>query len=481
MKTAHRKSIRSLLLVFILADLGYSFWQYLNFPIDEDLARIVVPDVYYQRVLEEPLGLSVWKEGEGYQATNRFVAHYTAWAYFRVCPKALQTIFSPIDSLYWSAALFKMLVHLLLITQLSRYGLSILRAGSIEKLAGLAIFLPFFQTMGYQNVFGIIDTSVTYTLFYAWPMALLLVFYWPFYRHWAKLPRRRMHPVRFLFSLGLAFLLPFSSPLVAPIMLLIASFYFFAQARFLATYGFRQKAWSELIARERGTLVIFIFSGLVASYAFLLGTYNTENMVVNTMDISSRYGLMVQGFWHHFSNKLAYPLLLGLLLTNYIILRKKPADYSLSILRKIAPWFLVGIALYLVLLPLGGYRPYRPEIVRRDTLLPVLLSLLLWLAWTSLIAVRQLRGDSRKGYLAILISLLFVFTIADGPNAELNSCERKGLEFLAQATESPTTLPVDCPVLAWAPYGEASHSKWNAYFLYQLGITRRIVLYQNRE
>lgn len=53
MKTAHRKSIRSLLLVFILADLGYSFWQYLNFPIDEDLARIVVPDVYYQRVLEE--------------------------------------------------------------------------------------------------------------------------------------------------------------------------------------------------------------------------------------------------------------------------------------------------------------------------------------------------------------------------------------------------------------------------------------------
>jgi hypothetical protein len=481
MKAAYRKPIQYFLLIFLLADLGYSFWQYLNFPIDEDLARIVVPDVYYQKVLADPLGISIWQTGEGHQASNRFAAHYSIWAYFRVAPSALQFVLSPIDSLYWSAALFKLLVQLLLLSQLSRYALSIIRAGPLEKLAGLALFLPFFQSMGYQHVFGIIDPSITYTFFYAWPLSLLLVFYWPFYQHWAKLPHRGMGPLRFLFSLFLAFFLPFSSPLAAPIMLLIAALYFFTQARFLARYGFRQKAWSELLAKEKGTLFIFIFSSTVAVYAYLLGSYNTENFTADALSIGSRYSLMGQGLWRHLTAKLAYPLLLGLLLVNSLILRKAQVDYSLSILRKMVPYFIVGILLYLVLLPWGGYRSYRPEIVRRDTLLPVLISILLWVGWTSLLVVRILAARRRKGYIAALVTILLIFTLADGPNAQLNQCERQGLRFLTKATESPATLPVDCPVLAWAPYEEASHSKWNAYFLYQLGITKGVILYRNPE
>jgi hypothetical protein len=141
----------------------------------------------------------------------------------------------------------------------------------------------------------------------------------------------------------------------------------------------------------------------------------------------------------------------------------------------------VGILLYLVLLPWGGYRSYRPEIVRRDTLLPVLLSLLLWLSWTSLLVVRTLKAERRKGYLTVLVSILLVFTLAYGPNAHLNQCERQGLRFLAKAIESPVTLPSACPVLAWSPYDAASHSKWNARFLYQLGITKGVILYRNPE
>jgi hypothetical protein len=190
---------------------------------------------------------------------------------------------------------------------------------------------------------------------------------------------------------------------------------------------------------------------------------------------------MGQGLWRHLTAKLAYPLLLGLLLVNSLILRKAQVDYSLSILRKMVPYFIVGILLYLVLLPWGGYRSYRPEIVRRDTLLPVLISILLWVGWTSLLVVRILAARRRKGYIAALVTILLIFTLADGPNAQLNQCERQGLRFLTKATESPATLPVDCPVLAWAPYEEASHSKWNAYFLYQLGITKGVILYRNPE
>lgn len=480
MKTSpFRNSIRYLLLLFILADLGYSFWQYLNFPIDEDLARIVVPDVYYQKVLEDPLGQTVWQRGEGYQATNRFVAHYTIWSYFRIAPRALQSFLSPIDSLYWSVAIFKFLVQLLLLFQLSRYTLSIVRAGPLERLGSLVLFLPFFQTMGFRYVFGIIDPSITYTFFYAWPLSLLLVFYWPFFQQWAKLPRQYLSPGRFLLSLILAFFLPFSGPLAAPVILLIAAFYFFRQGRFLALNGFRQKAWLELVAKEWTTLFLFLFASGVALYSFVLGTYNTENMVAEHPDLSQYYLIMGQGLWRHFTAKLAYPLLLGLLLLNALILRSAPTNYHLQLLRRMAPYFMAGILLYLLLLPWGGYRPYRPEIVRRDTLLPVLLCLLLWLGWGSFLAARVLAARRKIWYLATLTGILIIFTLADGPNADLNNCERKGLQFLAKAESSPVTLPVDCPVLAWRPYAQVSHSKWNAYFLTQLGITQRPILYKN--
>ena len=480
MNVTSRKIIWYSLLLFVVGDLAYSFWQYSHFPIDEDLARIVVPDIYYQKVLDDPLGLQVWKDGEGYQATNRFAAHYVIRAYFRTVPHWLQAFLSPIDSLYWSAAIFKVLVQLLLLAQLSRYTLSVFRDSKVERLAVLALFIPFFQTMGYQHVFGIVDPSITYTFFYAWPMAWLLLFYAPFYRKLMLLPNRYQSGWSKMGSLCLAIVLPFSSPLVAPVMLIISFLYFLAQFRFLVSYGFRQKAWRELVAKGGFTLLVFLLASLVSVYSFVLGTYNIENQLAGSLAISERYRLLPAGLWHHLQAKLAYPLLLIALIGNAVILRFSKKQYSWGWLRPALPYFVAGVTLYVLLLPLGGYRDYRPDIVRRDTLLPVLLVLLLWLGWTTVGVAKLLQAKRRQAYLGALVLLGLIFTLADGPNADLNTCERQGLEQLAQAKESPLLLSVGCPVMAWHPYDDPGHSKWNAYFLRQLNITDQAVLYANK-
>jgi hypothetical protein len=479
MNLSSRKLVRLVLLLFIFGDLAYSFWQYNNFPIDEDLARIVVPDIYYRQVLEDPLGLEVWKSGEGYQATNRFAAHYTIRAYFRTVPHWLQFFLDPIDSLYWSAAFFKLLVQLLLLSQMSRYTLSVFRDTRMERLAVLAFFLPFFQAMGYQLVFGIIDSSITYTFFYAWPLAWLMVFYWPFYRRLMLLPHRYQSGGSKVMSIILALVLPFSGPLVAPIVLIISFLYFFHQFRFLYVYGFRQKAWAALVAKGGFTMLVFILVSVVSLYSFILGTYNVENQLAGTLAITERFELLPRGLWHHFKAKLAYPLLLLALVGNALILKYSKPHYSWSCLRPALPYFVAGVILYLCLLPLGGYRDYRPDILRRDTLLPVLLMLLLWLGWTSVSVAKVLPGIKRRAYLAALIAICVIFTLADGPNARLNACERRGLAQLSKATESPVQLSVECPVLAWNPYEDPKHSQWNAVFLQQLGITERVILYKN--
>ena len=56
----------------------------------------------------------------------------------------------------------------------------------------LFILTPFFQVMGYAHTLGIINASITYTFFYSWPVAVLLLFYYPFFKSFIREERPRM-------------------------------------------------------------------------------------------------------------------------------------------------------------------------------------------------------------------------------------------------------------------------------------------------
>ncbi|MEI6062843.1 MAG: hypothetical protein WCR72_19220, partial [Bacteroidota bacterium] len=173
-----------ILLVFLLSDLAFSFYQHYHMPLYGDVAEIVIPDQVkgYYHVLHDPLGLDVLIRNETYANPNRYFAHWSASQYFLHMPLLLQKFVSPIDSIYLSVALAKIIIQLLVLYLLAVF---VSGTGNILKpdfLLAAALMTFLFQTSGYNRYMGIIDPSVIYSFFYALPLGLLLLFFLPFFR-----------------------------------------------------------------------------------------------------------------------------------------------------------------------------------------------------------------------------------------------------------------------------------------------------------
>jgi hypothetical protein len=108
-------------IIFLFFDLKHSSLQYSKTPLDGDFANIVLPVSGYQTVLSDPLALRSLIQQEKYPATNRFTAHFLMKVYFDNVPFWFQNIYNPIDSLYASITLAKMLIHIGFLFILSLY------------------------------------------------------------------------------------------------------------------------------------------------------------------------------------------------------------------------------------------------------------------------------------------------------------------------------------------------------------------------
>ena len=171
------KNIYILLLLLFLIDVGYSFIQHFYVSLDGDIAAIVMPSKEYQQVLKDPFAWKVITKDSIYAAPNRFFAHWSMSAYFKNVPLLLQNFVSPVNSIYASSALAKTGIQVFMIFILSVYISEKKSLFSKEFLVAAVLITPLFQTFGYNGLMGIIDKSITYTFFYALPLALLLVFF----------------------------------------------------------------------------------------------------------------------------------------------------------------------------------------------------------------------------------------------------------------------------------------------------------------
>ena len=180
--TMYSARLGFLLLILVAGDLFYSFHQYCQTPLDGDLPKVVVPSPEYQKVLQDPFGFSVLLDQEKYPATNRFFLHWAITKYFSHVPLFLQMFTSPVNSVYLSVGLFKTLVHVLLTSLLA---LLISRSNTVfdrSFLLAMALVTPLFiGTVPLYGGMAIIDISVTYTFSYAASLALLLLFFYPFF------------------------------------------------------------------------------------------------------------------------------------------------------------------------------------------------------------------------------------------------------------------------------------------------------------
>ena len=452
------------LILFLMLEIGHTFFQHYHAPLDGDLAPIVVPSDHYKAVMNAPFGFKAILHDTSYAATNRHFVHLAMYHYFRVIPAAWNTVATPVQSIYLSTASFKVLVHLLLLILLSWYAVGGDALWSKKGLLTLALIAPLFQSGGsYYNLMGVVDRSPTYAFFYAAPMVLLLLFYLPVYQ---ALVWRKSISIRWWQWIGLCMLvliLPFSGPLIPAVCLVMS-------ACMVVGYFFWEKeklqAWLKMLPLPYWGAIVVI--NVLSLYSLYLGSYNVEQSLDIALGV--RYKLLWEGLIHQFTNKLGPILLLLMVGINGVALWRLPPGKGKETLKLIVKWILVFTFLYLMLLPFGGYRSYRPLIVRRDTLLPVLLFLFFFWGISTTYILADLKHSIRKLYIVYIIAALALFQLADEPQYQDNQCERAALEILQQSDEQAVVITDACKVLSWDKIETAGQSEVQSELLKIWGV-----------
>ena len=473
-----KKSLLALFVLLILLDLALTFVQNYHIPFGGDLAIFVAPRPDYAPILKDPFGWGVLRHGAYYVGPNRFFLHSTLYWYFRHVPLWLQRFFSPITSGYVAVALVSTALQLLLLYVLGWYATSTRRLGSFRLWLAMVLMMPLFQSSGYHMQMGLVTRSIAFAWSYTLPLLLLLVLYWPLYRAMRAGQPPRLPWWQLAAMLLLAVVLAFSGPLIPGTVLVLGGGLALQQA----WPRWRAGQWSVAAWRwfPGQAVLVWGWLGVLCLYSLYIGTHNAENFAFK-VSVWERYQLLPMGVFKVLTVRLGLPLLLLACLGNWWLLRRRvPATAESERLARVLVWLGWFTVIYVLLLPLGGYRDYRPYILRFDTVLPVTIGLVGFYGASTAYLLGQLAGGARRWYLGALALVTFVFVNADRgfyPGDD-NRGERQVLEKLAQAGSAPVVaLPEDCAVLGWVPFGAPQESLAAARLLEYWGVTKGQTLY----
>jgi hypothetical protein len=462
--------------LYVVLDLLYTLAQYTLMPLDGDLTAIVLPTASYATVLHDPFGWAVLTKHAVYAAPNRFFAHVTLAGYFRAAPLGLQAVISPINSLYAASALFSTITQALLIYVLGVYSSGTGRLGSRRLWLAMALLTPFFQTHGYVEEMGVIPPAISYTFFYPWPALLLLVWLLPFYR-WAQGQPWRISALGAVASAALAVVLAFNGPIIPGTVAVL----FLG----IGVHWLRTAAGQPWLARLRAVpllpVLLLGFLGALCAYSLYIGGSNSENTWA-PVSLAERYRRLPIGVLMQLTGKLGMPLLVLACLGNAYLLRcwatPAPENRRIRLVLRWIGWFAL---VYVLLLPLGGYRSYRPYILRFDSILPVTLSLFFFYVLSACYLLRELPKRAQPWYTGAVLIIALIYVNADRKlkDGDGNYFERKALVEIAQA---PANTPVvklskDCNVLSWQLITDPAASANNAAMLDYWHVTKGPKLY----
>ena len=433
----------SLLLVgFIVFDLSYTFRQFYLTPIDGDMAGGVVPAEDVKPILEHPLGLAVIHAEEAYPNPNKFFSHWTFYHYFNHVPNWLQHFVSPLDSVYLACAIAKILMQILLLWLMAVAVTGFLNPFRLHNLIVIALFSTLFQTYGYHSYMGIIDPAITYSFFYALPiifLAIYLIPYWLCVRHGKSVSR--IFSFLWLLWIPLATLSGPLNPGIALIIILLLGVHLLFHHQRSSTYQ----------------LITFVPLALASVYSLFIGTFNSISQAPE-LDLWSRYAVLPKGLFTLLTGKLSWLLIILTLVINSILVCKWIPSAWKQIKRELW-WVLAFSLIYILLLPFGGYRDYRPYILRYDTFLPVTLCFIYLVISTSLRLLTYIKGKKFFIPLAYLLLFAFAFENADNMNFTTNSAERNAIATIATSPQPVVPIPSDCKLASWYIISQPEDSK----------------------
>ena len=479
-----RKKILIYSLAFILClDLGYSFLQYYYTPLDGDMAGGIVPNEGVKKILEDPIGLSVLTDNAFYPNPNRFFSHLFFYEYYRNIPLFIQNFTNPINSIYLSTALAKIIIHILILFLLAAYISGTRNFLKKDFLISAVLITPLFQTHGYRSYMGIIDESITYSFFYALPIGLLLLFYLPFFKNVYHNDKMILNISTKLLMLILAIIVTLSGPL-NPGVVLIVTLLIFMQI-ILSYFKQSNKKLNEtpkaFIKRKirRNDLFLLLPISVLSVYSLYIGSFNSISLE-NSISFVKSFSKLPDGVYYQFTQKLGFPILFLMVAINTFIIHKYHCCSQGQKILQTLKWIGIFALIYIILLPFGGYREYRQNILRYDTIMPITISLIFIYGASTLFLIKRISKINRKWYLIVIIGAAIIFTSADKPDFNKNYCERQALNVIANSTENLVILENDCNVLSWKIITTPEDSKLNAELLKYWNVINERKLYFNK-
>ncbi|MCH2198164.1 MAG: hypothetical protein MK081_05235 [Flavobacteriales bacterium] len=425
-----------LLLLLVFTSLGYSAYQHFLMPMDGDLPSGVLVDADVQQILDNPLGLEAIDKPGSYPNPNRFFSHYALHIYMGEIPAKLGSIVKPENAPYLAMAIIKILTELGLL-------LFILRITKIpwKTSQGLLIILAthlFFAAEDHMLGNAIIDKAPTYFFFYALP------FFWTFLSLFPLIELIRNpkeNPPSWTLLLGFIFIPvsclsgPTNTGVVAVVFIM------------LAVSVLRQPDWRARVLKLPVLIYIMLFS-LGVLYSLFIGSLDAIGMTEN-IPLSERYVLLAKGVWTEMLSRRGYYLLFILWGTGLAYLRFKDATSFKKLLRPSA--FVLGfVVLYLLLLPLGGYRSWRPNMLRNDVLIPVTYALILVnvLGWKSILPL-IVKDWMSAVYVVIVVRALFLFWKFDPLYTEHYLCQQARISELQSTDKDVAAICDECLLVHW--------------------------------
>lgn len=476
-----RKIIYTIIFLLLLTDLCYSFAQHLSQTLDGDMAWNIVPSNDVKPILESPLGTAVFERDKPYSNPNRFFCHWAIKAYFENIPLVLQKFVQPIDSVYLACAIAKISIQVFLI-----YLLALAISGSknflkMDFIISAALVAPLFQTNGYRNYMGIIDSSPTYTFFYALPCALTLLYFLPFILQYYHKRNPAAQLLINLVWIPFALVISLSGPLNTGIALTFSllAFIFITRRNFIQSnqQGIFNKLVNSIFMIPKGYWFYLLPISVFSLYSLFIGSYNLNNTSISLPELYSRLPL---GIYYQFTQKLGFPVLFLALAVNIILINRNNKTLDGKKILTFFKWTGFFALVYIVLLPLGGYRDYRPNVLRYDTIMPITLSLFFLFGISTLYLFKKLTGKQKLWYIPMIVSILFLFTVADKAEFETNKCERTALKEISESNSEIVELDSDCNVLSWDKIRKPEDSELNSQLLTIWKITKDKKLYFNK-
>ena len=269
---------------------------------------------------------------------------------------------------------------------------------------------PLFQTNGYRNYMGIIDSSPTYTFFYALPCALILLYFMPFILQYYHKEKPAAQLLIKILWIPLALVISLSGPLNTGIVLIFSLLVLIniVKNNFIHSNQpeISKRLINSILLVPKGYWFYLLPICIFSLYSLFIGQYNLNNMSISLSELYSR---LPKGIYYQFTQKLGFPVIFLTLALNTILITHNHKTSEGKKILTIFKWIGLFALLYILLLPLGGYRDYRPNVLRYDTIMPITLSLLFMFGISTLYILKKMTSRQKTWYIPLIVCILLIF------------------------------------------------------------------------